>query len=177
MKPLTIAKAPKKTYIDQIMVREKKSPGPHTYRPKPQLRKSIISKIPAGRMLQLFDEVKFLSMQSPSCQQYKINPDSVEGKNFGAIFSIVPRDQYKPKKHFCPPTPGVGQYKDAVKPFVEAKDSKPQGQPFRKAKRPSFVDELHKRQKSIPGVGQYKVTEEMTKQVCRHPSAGRQRLG
>lgn len=42
IRPLTIAKAPKKTYIDQIMAREKKSPGPHTYHPKPQLRKSII---------------------------------------------------------------------------------------------------------------------------------------
>lgn len=68
VRPLSIGKAERRTEFDLIIAKAKKSPGPQSYKPKPPLRATVIHKIPDDRQLKLFDEMKYLSMQSPGSQ-------------------------------------------------------------------------------------------------------------
>jgi hypothetical protein len=70
--------------------------------------------------MKLFAEINYLSNQSPACNFYKKNMQSVEPASKGTIFAKVPRHQYRKKEEKIEKTPGVGDYSNKDKPFISS---------------------------------------------------------
>jgi hypothetical protein len=108
----------------------------------------------------MFNDILLRSKALPSCQTYKINMNSIEGKSPCAIICGKKKDDFKkaPKKKEHT-GPGAGHYKEADRRYVQANDPKRPIYSFGKTKRVTSVASEVNRRKSIPAVGKYEAAE------------------